>query len=80
MQKKIIIYSMPNCIFCTNLKKWLVDNQISFEERCVTENEKFKQEFIELKGFGFPLILIQSKDKEHVITGFNQNSLESLLI
>ncbi|WML27376.1 glutaredoxin family protein [Neobacillus sp. OS1-33] len=80
MEKKIIVYTMSNCIFCINLKKWMETNQIQYEERNIINSLEHEQEFNDLNGVGVPLIVIKSNGKDTIVRGFNQRKLEELLI
>ncbi|MET1180506.1 hypothetical protein ABG775_21445 [Peribacillus simplex] len=33
MENEILVYTMFNCIFCINQKKWMETNQLQYEER-----------------------------------------------
>lgn len=80
MEKKVLIYTITNCIFCINLKEWLETNQLQYEERNININSEYEKEFRDLNGKGFPLVVIHSDGEETIVTGFYQRKLEDLLI
>ncbi|TKI67813.1 glutaredoxin family protein [Lysinibacillus mangiferihumi] len=80
MEKKIVVYTMFNCIFCINLKNWMESNQLRYEERNIIKDSEYEKEFHDLNGAGLPLIVIQNNGEETIVTGFNQRKLEKLLI
>lgn len=78
MGKKIVIYTRPDCIFCTRIKDWMKNHQISFSELDVTEitDSKVKKGII-----GVPHTIITTNGGEvEVVKGFNQEVLTKLLL
>ncbi|MEK4539169.1 glutaredoxin family protein [Peribacillus sp. FSL K6-1552] len=80
MENEILVYTMFNCIFCINQKKWMETNQLQYEERNIIKSSEYKKEFNDLNGAGLPLTVIRSNGEETIIVGFNQKKLENLLI
>lgn len=80
METRIVVYTMFNCHFCINLKKWMASHLIQYEERSIIQNPEYEKEFHELNGTGLPLVIIQTNGDEIKVAGFNQRKLEELLI
>lgn len=70
-----IVYSSTNCGFCKQLKTYLEEQNISFEERNIDESEKYRQELSRLGMMSVPLTLIGEKQ----ILGFNPNRIKKAL-
>lgn len=70
---KIIIYSADWCCHCTDLKNFLRENDIEFEEKDANE---YKQEAI-ARGFkgGMPFTVIG----DQTIKGFNKETFKQIL-
>ena len=76
LQKNIRIYSTPTCIYCNNLKKFLKEHNIKFEEIDVSSNEEALQEMIRKSGqMGVPVVDIDGE----IIVGFDKNRISKLL-
>ncbi|WP_238655562.1 glutaredoxin family protein [Paenibacillus piscarius] len=78
MDKKIVIYTRPDCIFCTRIKDWMNDNNMIYSELDVTEitDSKIKKEII-----GVPhTIITNSRGEEEIVKGFNSVALKRVLL
>lgn len=76
MQKKVIIYSTPWCVYCKMAKKFFEANKIAYEERDVAEDAKSRDEMIQKTGqMGVPVIDVGGK----IVIGFDQPRLKELL-
>jgi glutaredoxin-like protein NrdH len=64
---KAIVYSSTNCQFCKQLKTYLSEQNIPFEERNIDENPAYGEELSRLGIMSVPLTLIGEKQ----ILGFN---------
>ncbi|WNB93766.1 glutaredoxin family protein [Bacillus sp. NEB1478] len=81
MAHKIIIYTQETCPPCFAEKEWLKDHNFEFEERDIRKNKNFMQEVVALGASATPVTVITDEDsKDHVIMGFKEDELESLLI
>jgi glutaredoxin-like protein NrdH len=67
-----IVYSSTNCGFCKQLKSFLEEQNIPFEERNIDENEVYREELSRLGMMSVPLTLIGDKQ----ILGFNPNRIK----
>ncbi|MGG4493688.1 glutaredoxin family protein [Brevibacillus reuszeri] len=70
-----IVYSSTNCSFCKQLKTYLTEQNISFEERNIDEKEEYGQELSRLGVMSVPLTVIGDKQ----ILGFNPNRIKKAL-
>lgn len=70
-----IVYSSTNCSFCKQLKTYLTEQNISFEERNIDESEEYAQELHKLGIMSVPLTIIGEKQ----ILGFNPNRIKKAL-
>lgn len=74
--KKIKVYTTPTCPYCDQLKSWLKENDISFEEFNVQENQEKAKEMIEKTGQrGVPQTIIG----DEAIVGFQPEKIKKLL-
>ncbi|MBM6617931.1 glutaredoxin family protein [Bacillus suaedaesalsae] len=70
--KKVIVYSMDECVECTFVKKMLTEEGIEFEVRDITKNEDYKNE-VEKYGFlGVPVTVCGDR----AVKGFNPELME----
>jgi glutaredoxin len=73
---QIIVYSSESCIFCRQLKEWLLNEGLEFENRDVSKEKTYYDEFIAHGGTGIPLTLFKMPNGElKKITGMNKNKL-----
>ncbi|TRY27508.1 glutaredoxin family protein [Brevibacillus sp. LEMMJ03] len=70
-----IVYSSTNCGFCKQLKTYLEEQNISYEERNIDENETYREELRRLGVMSVPLTLIGDKQ----ILGFNPTRIKKAL-
>jgi len=70
-----IVYSSTNCTFCKQLKTYLTEQNISFEERNIDQNDAYGEELSRLGIMSVPLTLIGDKQ----ILGFNPNRIKKAL-
>jgi len=75
MMAQAIVYSSTNCNFCKQLKTYLDEQNISYEERNIDESDEFAQELHNLGIMSVPLTVIGEKQ----ILGFNPNRIKKAL-
>lgn len=76
MTKKVTVYSKPNCMACNFTKKNLNDNNVTFTEINVYEDEKSLHYVKEVLGFqSLPVVEIEG---EEPFAGFMPDRLEAL--
>lgn len=76
MNKKIIIYSTPNCVYCQMAKEFFDEKKIAYQAKDVWFDEKARAEMIQKSGqMGVPVIEIG----DDIVVGFDQPKIEKLL-
>ncbi|PYZ91763.1 NrdH-redoxin [Salipaludibacillus keqinensis] len=55
MTNQVIVYSTNDCIECEFVKKMLLQNNIQFEIRDITTNQKYQQEVEKYGYLGVPV-------------------------
>jgi len=76
MNKKIIIYTTPTCVYCKMAKEWFNQNKIEFVEYDVLSDAEKRMEMIEKTGqMGVPVIMIG----DEIIVGFDRRRIEELI-
>ncbi|WP_400161882.1 glutaredoxin family protein [Brevibacillus sp. TJ4] len=70
-----IVYSSTNCSFCKQLKTYLEEQNISYEERNIDLSEEARQELSKIGIMSVPLTVIGEKQ----ILGFNPNRIKKAL-
>jgi len=73
---KVIVYSAPNCPYCTLAKDFLSRHKIKFIEYDVSKNREAAAELIRKTGqTGVPVIEIDGK----IVIGFNKEEIKKAL-
>ncbi len=76
MEKKVTLYSSPNCPWCVLAKRYLTEKSVQFTEYDVGEEPDKYEEMINLsRQTGVPVITVD----DEVIVGFNKQLLEKML-
>ncbi len=74
--KKVTIYSTPTCHYCKDVKEFLKENGVVFEEFDVAANLEKRKEMVDKSGqMGVPVTDIEGK----IIVGFDRDALKSAL-
>jgi len=74
--KDIVVYSTSWCGFCHQIKSWLTDKGLDFDEVDVEADHQAAKEIIEAtKQMGVPV----TKIKDSYIVGFDRAKLEQAL-
>ncbi len=77
---KITTYSSPNCPYCTQLKDFLKEKKVEFEEVDLGQDPERAEELIKKSGqMGIPVTIIEKDSKEQIIIGFNREELAKAL-
>jgi glutaredoxin-like protein NrdH len=71
----VIVYSGTNCPYCSQLKKYLNDQDIAFEERNVETNEQYAEELRSMGMSSIPVTVIG----ETKILGLNPTRIKKAL-
>lgn len=76
MSKKVKVYSTPSCPFCVRVKKFLKDNNVSFEDIDVSANPEKAEEMVQRSGqMGVPTLDIEGE----MIVGFDEVKIRKAL-
>ncbi|NHN32064.1 glutaredoxin family protein [Paenibacillus agricola] len=71
----VIVYTGNHCPYCTQLKKYLNEENIAFEERNVENNDQYAEELQSMGMSSIPVTVIG----EHRILGNNPTKLKKAL-
>lgn len=72
----VTIYTTPTCVYCKMTKDFFAQNNVKYEEKDVSVDEKACEEMIQKSGqFGVPVIDIDGE----LIVGFDKSRLSELL-
>lgn len=76
MKYTVIIYTSPTCHYCTKVKDFLRENNITFTERDVLSDDDAREEAMQKSGqVGVPVTTIDND----VIVGFDKRALSKKL-
>ena len=76
MANKVVIYTTPECAYCEMTKEFFRQNNISYEEKDVSADDKAREEMVEKSSqLGVPVIDIDGR----IIIGFDKEMLLKLL-
>ncbi|MCY9516334.1 glutaredoxin family protein [Paenibacillus apiarius] len=73
--EKVIVYSSTHCQYCTQVKKFLNDKGVEFEERNIDKDETYAEELWNTGMRSVPVTVIGDAK----ILGFNQIQLNKAL-
>lgn len=68
----LVMYSKPNCGYCTKAKQYFAENNIDYEERDIEASMKAKLDFERLGGNGTPFFVY----KGETMSGFSALNFE----
>lgn len=71
----ITVYSKSGCAECVFTKKFLEDENVSFQEKRVDLNEEYLEEVLALGYRSLPVVKI---DEDETFTGYQPERLEEL--
>ncbi len=74
-QPRITLYSTRGCAHCRQLKQWLQQRQIRFQEMDVQRNARALKDFQRQGGRAVPLLMVGG----HKIQGFDPKRLPAQL-
>jgi glutaredoxin-like protein NrdH len=77
--REVIVYSQEGCRPCTEVKIWLKENGIDFEERNIRENPTYLNEIVDLGASATPATVINDDNGKEVILGFDLDRFEEVL-
>lgn len=70
-----IVYTSTTCTYCKQLKGYLTENNISFEERNVDENDAYFEQLQEMGMMSLPVTVIG----DFKILGMNTTRIQKAL-
>lgn len=73
--KKAIVYTSTYCQYCSQVKNYLGENSVEYEERNVDKDEKYAEELWNTGLRSVPVTIIG----EEKIVGFNKTKLDKAL-
>lgn len=74
--KKIKVFSTPTCPYCVQVKEYLKNKSVEFEEIDVASDEQGRKEMVEKSGqMGVPVVFIG----DEFIVGFDRGKIDELL-
>jgi glutaredoxin 3 len=75
-EKKVTVYTQPDCPPCKVVKEFLLHHQIDFVEFDVSKDKKARHRLINVyQSYSTPTVVVGDK----VVTGFDLQTLEKLL-
>lgn len=69
---KAIVYTSSTCTFCKQVKQYLQEQNLPYEERNIDENPAYGEELARMGIMSVPLTVIGEKQ----ILGFNPNRIQ----
>ncbi len=76
MNKEVKVYSTPACPWCIRIKQFLKDNNITFEDIDVSNNQQAAEEMVQKSGqMGVPVLDIEGE----IILGFDKEKIKAAL-
>ena len=76
MNKEVKVYSTPTCPWCIRIKQFLKDNNITFEDIDVSDNQQAAEEMVQKSGqMGVPVLDIAGE----IIIGFDKDKIKTAL-
>ncbi|GIP31886.1 glutaredoxin family protein [Paenibacillus sp. J2TS4] len=75
VNNKVVVYTSAHCPYCTQVKNYLTEKGIEFEERNISKDEKYAEELWNTGVRSVPLTIIGDEK----ILGFNQAQLNYAL-
>jgi len=72
---RITLYSTAKCAHCRQLKQWLVQHKLRFQEFDIQRSQRAFKEFSRLGARGVPVLLVNGQR----LDGFDAKRLHNLL-
>ena len=74
--KNVVVYSTPTWPWCTRVKEYLSQKNVTYTEYDVAQDKEKAREMVEKsKQMGVPVVMVD----DDIVVGFNQAELEKLL-
>jgi glutaredoxin 3 len=79
-KKSVIVYSTPTCPYCDQVKDYLKEKKISYQEIDLSKNPEKGEELVKKTGqMGVPVTIVSEGDEEEVIIGFDIDKISNAL-
>ncbi|MEK9183681.1 MAG: glutaredoxin domain-containing protein [Patescibacteria group bacterium] len=76
MNKNVIIYSTPTCVYCKMVKEFLTENNIAFTDYDLSQDVAKRDEVVKKTGqMAVPIIDIDGE----IVIGFDKAKISQLL-
>ena len=76
MAKQVKVYSTPTCPYCVRAKQFLKDNNITYEDIDVSQDQAKADEMVQKSGqIGVPVLNIDNE----IIIGFDKEKIKRAL-
>ena len=73
---RIIVFSTPNCPWCTKVKRYLKEHNFRFRDVDISKDDKAAKDVVRRTGqMGVPVVIVNNKP----IIGFNKKELDRIL-
>jgi len=80
MNKEVKVFSTPTCPYCDQLKDYLKEKKVEFEEIDLSKKADEAEKLIKKTGqMGVPAIIITNGNEEEVIVGFDVEKIDKAL-
>lgn len=77
----VTIYTTPKCSTCQSLKSFLAEHDITYEEWNVAEDTDAARDMVrKTQQREVPVTVIEDGDEETVLTGFDEDALQDILL
>ena len=74
--KSVKIYSTESCVYCKMVKEFFDKNNVKYEEKDVSKDEKSRAELVEKSGqTGVPVIDIEGE----IVIGYDKEKIKRIL-
>jgi glutaredoxin-like YruB-family protein len=72
----VTVYSTPTCPYCRQVKDYLRDNGVVFEDKDVAADLSSRKKMVDVSGqLGVPVVEIDGK----IVVGFNREELDKVI-
>ncbi len=80
MSKKVKVFSTPTCPYCDQLKDYLKEKKVEFEEVDLSKKPDEAEKLVKKTGqMGVPATIITDGDDEEAIVGFDVEKINKAL-
>jgi len=74
-QKRVVLFTSPNCKWCTIAKQYFQNNKIKFNQIDISKDKKAAEDCVRHGCRGVPVVLVGSR----WISGFDQKKIDKEL-